>query len=350
VKVKTEPTPASRVDARVQADDEQVKREENDEPQVEVEYVAEDVPADAGAFAAVFERFSTLGGTDDDDEYTTAVKSEARAGDSDDELESDNDEDNAQHLDDDGQPKPSRKERKRLKLQQVGLLKQIAARPDIVEVWDATAPDPAFLVHLKSYRNTVPVPRHWCRKKRYLQGKRGVDKKPFELPDFIQATGIAKLREAYVEREAAKKLRQKARERTQPKMGKMDINYQVLHDAFFKHQSKPTNLTKIGDLYYEGREYETNLTSQKPGQLSPELRAALGIGPDDPPPWLFIMQRVGPPPSYPNLKIPGLNAPIPHGKQFGFNPGQWGKVRQRSIDVFCIDRALLFVCLFVCCL
>jgi hypothetical protein len=38
---------------------------------------------------------------------------------------------------------------------------------------------------------------------------------------------VSQRREAYVEREEAKKLRQKARERTQPKMGKMDINYQV---------------------------------------------------------------------------------------------------------------------------
>ena len=30
-----------------------------------------------------------------------------------------------------------------------------------------------------------------------------------------------------------------------------------------------------------------------------------------PPPWLIAMQRYGPPPSYPNLKVPGLNAPIP---------------------------------------
>ena len=30
-----------------------------------------------------------------------------------------------------------------------------------------------------------------------------------------------------------------------------------------------------------------------------------------PPPWLIAMQRYGPPPSYPNLKIPGLNAAIP---------------------------------------
>jgi splicing factor 3B subunit 2 len=30
---------------------------------------------------------------------------------------------------------------------------------------------------------------------------------------------------------------------------------QVLHDAFFKHQTKP-KLTNIGDLYYEGKEFE----------------------------------------------------------------------------------------------
>ena len=30
-----------------------------------------------------------------------------------------------------------------------------------------------------------------------------------------------------------------------------------------------------------------------------------------PPPWLIAMQRYGPPPSYPTLKIPGLTAPIP---------------------------------------
>lgn len=37
------------------------------------------------------------------------------------------------------------------------------------------------------------------------------------------------------------------------------------------------------------------------------------------------MQRFGPPPSYPNLRIPGLNAPIPEGAQWGFHPGGWGK-------------------------
>ena len=37
------------------------------------------------------------------------------------------------------------------------------------------------------------------------------------------------------------------------------------------------------------------------------------------------MQRFGPPPSYPDLKIPGLNAPIPTHKMYGFHEGQWGK-------------------------
>ena len=39
----------------------------------------------------------------------------------------------------------------------------------IFKVWDATASDPKLLVFLKSYRNTVPVPRHWCQKRKFLQ-------------------------------------------------------------------------------------------------------------------------------------------------------------------------------------
>lgn len=48
-------------------------------------------------------------------------------------------------------------------------LKQQVARPDLVEMWDVTAADPKLLVHLKGYRNTVPVPRHWNQKRKYLQ-------------------------------------------------------------------------------------------------------------------------------------------------------------------------------------
>ena len=30
------------------------------------------------------------------------------------------------------------------------------------------------------------MPRHWCFKRKYLQGKRGIEKPPFDLPDFIK--------------------------------------------------------------------------------------------------------------------------------------------------------------------
>jgi len=64
---------------------------------------------------------------------------------------------------------------------------------------------------------------------------------------------------------------------------------------------------------------------KKPGALSPGLIEALNIPPLAPPPWLINMQRYGPPPSYPNLRIPGLNAPIPEGAVWGYHPGGWGK-------------------------
>lgn len=96
--------------------------------------------------------------------------------------------------------------------------------------------------------------------------------------------------------------------------------------------------------YYEGKEFETSLKEKRPGDLSPKLLEALSIPPLAPPPWLISMQRFGPPPSYPTLRIPSLNAPIPEGElmsfdklvqifglmsrfsaQWGFHPGGWDK-------------------------
>ncbi|KAF5840669.1 hypothetical protein DUNSADRAFT_15912 [Dunaliella salina] len=223
-----------------------------------------------------------------------------------------------------GKKKLSKRQRKMINQLKIAELKQLAERPDVVEVWDVTSPDPQMLVYLKSYRNTAPVPRHWSQKRKYLQGKRGIEKPPFKLPDFIEATGIGEMRQGYTEKESTKSLQSKQRARMQPKMGKMDIDYQVLHDAFFKYQTKP-KLTQLGEMYYEGKEFEARVENAKPGVLSEDLRKALGMGEDAPPPWLINMQRYGPPPSYPNLRIPGLNAPIPPGAQFGYHPGGWGK-------------------------
>ncbi|KAI8001703.1 Splicing factor 3B subunit 2 [Camellia lanceoleosa] len=92
-----------------------------------------------------------------------------------------------------------------------------------------------------------------------LQGKRGIEKQPFQLPDFIAAIGIEKIR-------------------------------QVLHDAFFKYQTKP-KLTAHGDLYHEGKELEVKLREMKPGMLSHELKEALGMRRCSSP-WLINMQSI----------------------------------------------------------
>merc|ERR1712142_1290582 len=228
-----------------------------------------------------------------------------------------------------GEPKLSKRKLKKLNRLSVAELKQLVARPDVVEMHDVTARDPRLLVHLKSTRNTVPVPRHWCFKRKYLQGKRGIEKPPFDLPDFIKKTGIMEMREALQEKEDAKGIKSKMREKVRPKLGKIDIDYQKLHDAFFKNQTKP-KMTIHGDLYYEGKEFEIKLREKKPGDITDELLTALGMptGPGKhliPPPWLIAMQRYGPPSSYPNLKIPGLNAAIPDGASFGYHAGGWGK-------------------------
>lgn len=119
----------------------------------------------------------------------------------------------------------TKKQRKLAKQMKIFDLKMQVERPDLVEAWDVTAKDPVFLLQCKQLRNSVPVSQHWAQKRRYLQYKRGIHKIAFKLPDFIENTGISKLREKASAADASKTLKQKMRERMQPKMGKIDIDY-----------------------------------------------------------------------------------------------------------------------------
>lgn len=101
---------------------------------------------------------------------------------------------------DQDKPQISKKKLKQLTRPSVAALKQEATRPDVVEMWDVCAKDPSLLVYLKSYRNTVPVPKHWCAKRKYLQGKRGFEKPPFRLPEFIARTGIMEMRQTVADK------------------------------------------------------------------------------------------------------------------------------------------------------
>ncbi|KAJ5813884.1 uncharacterized protein N7503_000634 [Penicillium pulvis] len=222
------------------------------------------------------------------------------------------------------EPKISKKKRKEMNKLSVAELKAMVQKPEIVEWTDTSANDPRLLIHIKAHRNVVPVPLHWSLKREYLSSKRGVEKAPFALPKFIQETGIAEMRDAALDKQDQSSLKQKQRERVAPKMGRLDIDYQKLYEAFFRFQTKP-ELTRYGEIYYEGKEYETNLKHLRPGELSDELKEALNMPPGAPPPWLINQQRYGPPPSYPALKVPGLNAPPPPGAMWGYHPGGYGK-------------------------
>ena len=218
----------------------------------------------------------------------------------------------------------TRKNRKAARTQEaVAALKRAVARPDLVEAHDVTGRDPRLLLALKAARNSVPVPDHWNATHKYLQRIRASDKVPYVLPDYIEATGISRVRQAFLEAEESKSMAQQARDRMRAKLGRLDMDYQVLHDAFFVHQTKP-KLTLLGDTYYEGKDKEIDSSAARPGFYSQELLLALGMEPGGPPPWLINMQRYGPPPSYPSLKVPGVNAPLPAGASYGFEPGQWG--------------------------
>eukprot|EP00731_Ephydatia_muelleri_P037854 Em0581g3a len=266
--------------------------DEQTDTDVEIQYVPETIETDNPnykQFQKIFDAFklttlSKEGDLNDDSAYPTSKggdKKQASKDESDEEEEKE-------------APKVSKKKLRKLNRLTVAQLKQLVNRPDVVEMHDATAQDPKLLIHLKSTRNTVPVPRHWCFKRKYLQGKRGIEKPPFDLPEFIKSTGVMEMRQALEDKEDQKTLKQKTRERVRPKMGKLTIDYQKLHDAFFKWQTKP-KMTIHGDMYYEGKEFETRLRQKKPGELSDELRRALGmptgVGKQKfPPPWADCMQ------------------------------------------------------------
>lgn len=317
---------------RKKEEEQQKEQEPVANEDVEIEYVAEPIVPEFEALRRFQERASAVVSDDE----RNALRNDATVGGDD----VDEDEDGA-HM-------SKRKIREMLR-PSVADLKRNVPRPDLVEAHDVTANDPEFLINMKAVPGTVPVPRHWGRKRKYLQGKvgsvgmrfsrllvegdspcisqRGFEKPPFQLPDFIVKTGITAVRDTVAEQEAGMSAKQKNRSRVAPKMGAIDVDYKTLHDAFFKHQTKPAGLTKFGDLYYEGKELEVKTDMRPGGPLSKDLREALGMTSEtSPPPWLVNMQRYGPPPSYPGLKIPGLNAPLPTPEcQYGYHPGGWGK-------------------------
>eukprot|EP00158_Paraphelidium_tribonemae_P004393 Partr_v1_DN26727_c0_g1_i3_m8802 putative Splicing factor 3b subunit len=294
--------------------------------EVQVEYVVPEVDKSIPEeFQRIFDHFKPVDPEPEVDTQMMDSKSSNAGSDSDSEdaAEDSSDPEDGDSGSDNGASQ--KRKDKKARRPTVAQLKQQVSKPDMVEWWDVAAADPLLLIHLKSMRNTVRVPMHWSLKRKYLARKRGLETSSYELPSYIADTGIGSMREAVAEKEDSKSLGSKMRSKTHGSVSKVSIDYARLHDAFFRFQTKP-HLTIHGDLYREGKEFEVVRRERKPGVYSQELKEALGMThPLLPPPWLLNMQRFGPPPSYPSLKIAGLNDPIPEGAQWGYHPGGWGK-------------------------
>ncbi|KAI8855309.1 hypothetical protein BC829DRAFT_412515 [Chytridium lagenaria] len=151
------------------------------------------------------------------------------------------------------------KKKKRLSSRlSVAQLKQLVSKPDVVDWVDITAADPSFSFTLKP----TEIPSLF----RFIGNK---------SENFIKATGIMELRETVREKEDGGGIKGKVRDRMAPKMGKLDIDYQKLHDAFFRWQTKPP-LSIHGDMYYEGKEFETKLKLKKPVSFLTSFRKVWG--------------------------------------------------------------------------
>ncbi|ELP88528.1 hypothetical protein EIN_344880 [Entamoeba invadens IP1] len=192
-------------------------------------------------------------------------------------------------------PRPPKSVRTKQQFVAVAKLKLAVAHPELVEFHDANSREPELLIELKSMKNAVPIPQHWCQRKRFLSGRR--EKEAYRLPDYIEATGVGQLRQAYLDQEQDLKMKQKMREKMRPKTVGC-IDYQILYDAFFKNQKKE-KMTQFGELYFDGKD-EQKYTGT-PFKLSSQLREALGIGETQTPPWADAMRTYGPPPAYTDL-------------------------------------------------
>ncbi|ORX62211.1 DUF382-domain-containing protein [Hesseltinella vesiculosa] len=220
----------------------------------------------------------------------------------------------------------SKRKRKRAGRYTLDELKQLSLNPEVIEPWDPTLPEPLLLADLKACRNTVPVPGHWRSRRNYLYSFQDHDK-----PELHQSTGVVEMRDQEKALDKARRQKAKTRARRRGKLSKSVLDYEDLYNAFFKHQTSP-KLTVHGELYYERKAFVDSMKQFRPGQLSKPLKAALGISSDlTPPPWLHQMQHHGPPPHYPWLAIPGLNAAIPEGAAPGFGRDGWGKIPEDEL-------------------
>jgi splicing factor 3B subunit 2 len=188
----------------------------------------------------------------------------------------------------------------------------------LVDEHDGNAEDPLFTVMIKNMRGVVPVPHHWANKGAYLKDQVDRESADWIVPGDIEATEVRDVR---------------------VKKDQKSLNIRAFMTCFLSgsplaSKTFHVRLTRQGDVYYPGKWWPKR--RPEPGVLSERLRAALGMpSATSPPPYLYGMQSLGAlPPAYPDIFIPGLNAPIPAGASWGNAEGQWGNPARNEANNF----------------
>lgn len=163
----------------------------NDSMENAADATSSSAPPQDGGLADVLRRFQDRAGvlvSDDEngsgDDAAAISKKNANGDNNDNNNNSDDNEVSWSDIDDDGDNSEygsgdedgndgaiSKRRMREINRPTVAELKKRVERADLVEAHDVTAPDPDFLLYLKSIAGSVPVPRHWGRKRKYLQGK-----------------------------------------------------------------------------------------------------------------------------------------------------------------------------------
>lgn len=196
---------------------------------------------------------------------------------------------------------------------------------EMVEAADGNAADPLFTVAMKvQHRGSVPVPFHWDRLRPFLSNQADREASAV-VPLRVQRLGVSELRARKNHHEEVDHL----------SFMSCFLTGTPLQRHGFGMQGPPYLCSTVGDVFWEGKWMPPPALAgtgtgeggqMVPGSLSNSLREALGLTLTSPPPWLYAMQELRRlPPAYPELWMPGLNAPIPVGAQWGKGMGQWGQ-------------------------
>lgn len=216
----------------------------------------------------------------------------------------------------------NKKEQKKLHRQKkYEELKKIVPYPDLLEIEDVKCEDIIKYNKLKALHKGVHVIKRWKNKNIFPVNYK---QKEYEIPASIIDTGLDLLRLNIYEYKKIQTDKEKFIKKMFPKPGKSCINPSKLYDCIYNTENFP--ILKYGQVF--DFTWECEKTRFVPGQLTDELKTALGMTEFSPPPWLFKMQEIGPPPAYQDIKIPGVNSDIPPGCKYGYEPKNWGKAPQ----------------------